>query len=161
MTPLDAPFAIQAHPIDPAPLVRALANPAAGAFVSFEGWARNLNEGHAVEALDYHAYDALCMKEAHRIIDEARQRFAILNSLCRHRTGRLAIGDMAVWVGVVAPHRDAAFAACRYLIDEIKGRLPIWKREHYLPDADGKPIEPQWVNCAHCAQHFHPAHTDN
>ena len=65
----------------------------------------------------------------------AGARFAILDARCVHRVGSLAIGDLAVWVGVIAAHRDAAFAACRFIIDEVKSRVPIWKNEHY---ADGE-----------------------
>jgi molybdopterin synthase catalytic subunit len=59
------------------------------------------------------------------------ERFGIHNALCHHRTGTLSVGDMAVWIGVTASHRDSAFDACRYIIDEIKQRVPIWKKEHY------------------------------
>jgi molybdopterin synthase catalytic subunit len=75
------------------------------------------------------------LTEGARILAEAQQRFAIVEARCAHRIGSLAIGDMAVWVGVSAGHRDAAFAACRYIIDEVKQRVPIWKNEHY---ADGE-----------------------
>ena len=64
---------------------------------------------------------------------------------CEHRLGDLAIGEVAVWVGVSAPHRDEAFRACRYIIDEVKHRLPIWKKEHYVNGDSG------WVNCERCA----------
>ena len=63
-----------------------------------------------------------------------------------HRIGDLALGEMAVWVGVSAPHRSEAFAACRYIIDEVKHRVPIWKKEHYVDGDSG------WVNCERCAQ---------
>ena len=63
-----------------------------------------------------------------------------------HRVGRLAVGELAVWVGVSARHRDEAFRACRYIIDEVKHRLPIWKKEHYVSGDTG------WVNCERCAQ---------
>lgn len=65
------------------------------------------------------------------VIEQAKQQFAIDNAVCVHRVGQLAIGDMAVWVGVTAGHRDAAFAACRYIIDTIKAEVPIWKQEFY------------------------------
>lgn len=114
---------------------RALDHAAAGAYVSFEGWVRNHNDGRAVLRLDYQAYAPLAGSEGEAILAEAIGRFAVREARCVHRTGRLAIGDLAVWVGVSADHRDAAFAACRWIIDEVKRRVPIWKNEHY---ADGE-----------------------
>jgi molybdopterin synthase catalytic subunit len=135
-------FELTEEPIDPAARRRAMAHAAAGAFVAFEGWVRDHNEGRAVVALEYEAYAALAHREGARILDEARDRFGVLDARAVHRTGPLTIGDVAVWVGVVAAHRDAAFAACRYVIDELKSRVPIWKHERY---ADGSTT---WVNAA-------------
>jgi molybdopterin synthase catalytic subunit len=114
-----------------------LLDPRAGACASFEGWVRNSNDGRAVQGLTYEAYTALAESEGSKILDEACARFAILDAACVHRIGALALGDLAVWVGVSAGHRDAAFAACRWIIDEVKSRVPIWKHEHYADgDAD-------------------------
>jgi len=88
-----------------------------------------------VQRLDYQAFAPLALSEGGKILAEARSRFAVRAASAVHRTGSLAIGEMAVWVGVSADHRDAAFAACRWIIDEIKQRVPIWKNEHY---ADGE-----------------------
>ena len=107
----------------------------AGACVVFEGWVRNHNEGRAVHRLDYQAFASLALSEGECILDEAIGRFELRAATAVHRTGSLAIGDMAVWVGVSADHRGAAFDACRWIIDEIKRRVPIWKNEHY---ADGE-----------------------
>jgi molybdopterin synthase catalytic subunit len=128
-------FALSDSRIDADVLARDLANDGAGACVTFEGRVRNNNAGRAVHQLDYQAYGALAAKEGERILDEAKQKFAILDVRCVHRVGSLAIGDLAVWVGVSSAHRDAAFAACRFIIDEVKLRVPIWKNEHY---ADGE-----------------------
>lgn len=136
---------ISPHPIVPGELGAALTEPGAGAFVGFEGRVRNRNEGRAVERLEYEAYAPLAEKEGARIIAEACERWPILSARCVHRTGMLEIGDYAVWVGVVSPHRDEAFAACRYIIDEVKVRLPIWKKEYYTDGDSG------WVNCERCA----------
>ena len=73
----------------------------------------------------------------------------VASALCAHRVGALAIGDLAVWVGVSSAHRDAAFQASRFIIDEIKHRLPIWKKEYYVDGDSG------WVNCEACAAHAH------
>ena len=123
--------------IEAAALTRDLANADAGACLTFEGWVRNRNAGRAVQRLDYQAYAPLAQTEGDSILAEAVQRFAIVDAKCVHRVGSLAIGDLAVWVGISAAHRDAAFAACRYIIDEVKQRVPIWKNEHYLDGASG------------------------
>lgn len=135
-------FRISATPIDPTALQPMLHDAQAGACATFEGWVRNHNEGRPVLSLEYEAYAPLAEKEGARIIAEAREKFALSRAICVHRVGHLKIGEMAVWVGVSAPHRGAAFDACRYIIDEAKARVPIWKKEHY---ADGAT---QWINCA-------------
>jgi molybdopterin synthase catalytic subunit len=124
-----------------------LRDPRAGAYVSFEGWVRNHQHGRPVLRLEYEAYADLALKEGGRILEEARERFRLYNAACVHRTGALAIGDAAVWVGAVSAHRDAAFDACRYIIDEVKVRVPIWKKEYYEDGYSG------WVNCENCAAH--------
>lgn len=124
----DAPFEI-------APLRAALESPRAGALASFEGWVRDHHDGRGVSGLRYEAYAALAEKEGEAILDEARSRFAIEDAACVHRSGELAVGELAVWVGVSAAHRDSAFAACRWIIDEVKARVPIWKHERYADDA--------------------------
>ena len=128
-------FSINDKPIDIAPLRDALLDHRAGAFASFEGWVRDHNDGRAVIGLHYEAYVALAETEGERILVEALTRFAITDACCVHRIGELALGELAVWVGVTAAHRDAAFAACRWIIDEVKAHVPIWKHERY---ADGQ-----------------------
>ncbi|MEO7387240.1 MAG: molybdenum cofactor biosynthesis protein MoaE [Gammaproteobacteria bacterium] len=118
-----------------------VSDPVAGGYASFEGWVRNHNEGRGVLRLEYEGYEALGIKEGDRVIAEALARFPVAKAHCVHRLGMLEIGDMAVWVGVTAAHRNAAFAACRYIIDEIKNRVPIWKKEHYAEGDSG------WINC--------------
>jgi len=132
--------------IDPEALRASLFDPGAGAYCGFEGWIRNENEGKAVLKLEYEAYEPLALSEGEKIIAEARQRFGHLHAHCVHRTGMLEIGECAVWVGVSSPHRDEAFQACRYIIDQLKVRLPIWKKEHYVDGHSG------WVNCERCAK---------
>ena len=134
-------------PIDPEKLRRELFDPAAGAYAGFEGWIRNENEGHRVLRLEYEAYEPLAVKEGERVIAEAKDRFPLLHARCVHRSGLLEIGECAVWVGVSSAHRDEAFLACRYIIDQVKVRLPIWKKEHYVGGDSG------WVNCERCAAH--------
>ena len=135
--------------IDPDRLRDDLIDAAAGAYTSFEGWIRNVNEGHDVLRLEYEAYAPIAITEGQRVVEEALARFSVLNARCVHRVGLLEIGECAVWVGVSSGHRDEAFKACRYIIDEVKVRLPIWKKEHYVNGNSG------WVNCERCATHGH------
>jgi len=140
-----AAFQFTRTPITPDGLRLALAHPACGGYAAFEGWVRDSNEGQRVRGLEYEAFEALGMREGERIIAEAIARFGAAHAACVHRIGALAVGELAVWVGVSAAHRDEAFRACRYIIDEVKHRLPIWKKEHYLNGDSG------WVNCERCA----------
>jgi molybdopterin synthase catalytic subunit len=128
-------FELSNQPLDPTALRAPLQQPAAGALVVFEGWVREENKGHPVTSLFYEAAPQLCQSEAEKIFAEARDKFGVLGIRCAHRVGRLRVGDMAVWVGVTAGHRAAAFAGCRYVIDELKARLPIWKKEFYADDS--------------------------
>lgn len=139
-------FSISSTVIDTNQLRSNFTDKRAGAFVTFEGWVRDYNEGKDVLTLEYEAYDALCRHEADQILAEAKEKFGIIDAHCVHRTGLLSIGDLAVWVGVSSAHRGGAFDACRYIIDEIKSRLPIWKKETYVNGSSG------WVNCqSHCS----------
>ncbi len=135
-------FKIVSAPIEIESLKTTLQDAQAGACVTFEGWVRNHNEGKPVQALDYEAYAALAETEGNRILSEAREQFGLEAIVCVHRMGALQIGDLAVWVGVTAAHRGGAFDACRYVIDEVKARVPIWKKEHYVDGAS------EWINCA-------------
>jgi molybdopterin synthase catalytic subunit len=142
-------FRIEAAALQPADERLALLGPGSGGYVCFEGWVRNRNDGRDVLRLEYQAYEALALKEGNRIVAAAAERFPIDAAACVHRVGKLEIGDLAVWVGVSAGHRDEAFRACRYIIDEIKHRVPIWKKEYYVDGDSG------WVNCEACASHSH------
>jgi molybdopterin synthase catalytic subunit len=134
-------FEFSRNPLEPDRYRHLLADPVAGGYACFEGWVRNHSDGREVGQLDYEAYERLGVKEGERIVAEAMARFGIARAHCVHRLGALQIGDLAVWVGVSAAHRDEAFAACRYIIDEVKQRVPIWKKEHFAAGDSG------WVNC--------------
>ena len=140
---------ITADRIDPDKLRNELVDAAAGAYVGFEGWIRNHNEGEQVLRLEYEVYEPLALAEGEKVIAEAVEKFPLLHAECVHRSGALDIGECAVWVGVTSAHRDEAFAACRFIIDQVKVRLPIWKKEHYVDGHSG------WVNCERCAEHGH------
>jgi molybdopterin synthase catalytic subunit len=150
-----ARFQFQHLALTTADYARLLADPASGGFCAFEGWVRNHNEGLAVTRLEYQAFELLGVKEGERIVAEAFARYPIKQALCVHRLGDLGIGDVAVWVGVSAAHRDEAFKACRYIIDEVKHRLPIWKKEYYVNGDSG------WVNCERCAAPADHNHESN
>ena len=126
-----AHFRLSDAPIDATVLQAGLRNPRAGACASFEGWVRDHNDGRSVSGLRYEAYVELAEREGAAILAEAQQRFDIVDAACVHRIGDLAIGDLAVWVGASAAHRGPAFEACRWIIDEVKARVPIWKHERY------------------------------
>ena len=140
-------FTITDQVINPTSLRATFSNADCGGFVSFEGWVRNWNNGQCVQSLAYEAYEALALKEGQRVLDEACQQFPVRKLVAVHRVGHLELTDVAVWIGSAGQHRDEAFAACRYAIDEIKNRVPIWKKEYY---ENGKS---EWVGCDHCANH--------
>ncbi|MBI2424389.1 MAG: ThiF family adenylyltransferase [Candidatus Hydrogenedentes bacterium] len=142
-------FSLSETPLDLGMLRAATRDVEAGGFAAFEGWVRNRNEGKEVRSLEYEAYPAVAIKEGNRILAEAKDRFGVIHAECTHRTGHLALEDIAVWVGVSAAHRGEAFEACRYIIDEVKLRVPIWKKEHYVDGDSG------WVNCERCAARGH------
>jgi len=134
--------------IDPNSLAIALlraalhADPRVGAVAEFGGLVRRHNDARAVCGLRYEAYVELAEREGDTIMREALARFAIVDARCVHRIGELAVGEPAVWVGVSAGHRGPAFDACRYIIDEVKARVPIWKHEHYV-DGDAQWLHPE------------------
>ena len=120
-------------PIELAPLAAAVESPERGAIVSFLGVVRNHHGDRAVQRLHYWDYGPMAEAECARIVAEAESRWQVAVAV-RHRTGRLEVGETAVAIVVAAAHRDAAFAACRWIIEEVKQRVPIWKQEFY---ADG------------------------
>jgi molybdopterin synthase catalytic subunit len=130
-------FSLSTVAIDAAQLESSLSSAASGACVIFCGWVRDHNQGRSVRQLDYQAFAPLANAEGAGIITEVCERFAVERVVCVHRTGELAIGELAVWVGVSAAHREAAFDACRYVIEEVKRRVPIWKNEHYTDGESG------------------------
>ena len=121
----DAPLRVE-------PLVEAVHREDCGAIVSFLGTVRRTGDGErAVDGMEYEAYAAMALREMRAIAAEAERRFAGARVAIAHRTGKLDVGEPSVAVVAVAPHRAAAFDACEYAIDELKSRVPIWKKEHY------------------------------
>ena len=116
--------------IDVAAVIAAVTRPAAGGISVFVGAVREEADGHAVTLLEYEAYRPMAIAEMQRCVDEIEKAFAVVRLSVSHRLGLLHVGDLAVVCAASAPHRAEAFAACRALIDAIKARVPIWKREH-------------------------------
>jgi molybdopterin synthase catalytic subunit len=134
--------ALVERPIDACSLLAEVANNSNGAAVLFVGTVRDVNEGAAVSGLDYSAYTAMAERELGTIAAEAAERWGTSDIVVEHRVGSLQLGDASVAVAVAHPHRGEAYEASRYIIEELKRRLPIWKREHYL---DGRS---EWVENA-------------
>jgi molybdopterin synthase catalytic subunit len=111
----------------------------AGGIALFLGAVRDQNAGHAVTLLEYHAYPELAVAEMGRILDEIEATIPGVRLAVAHRVGSLAVGELAIVAAASAPHRGEAFRACRLLVDEVKARVPIWKREH-------GPAGPYWVD---------------
>jgi len=132
-------FALTNTTLTPDKLREELLSSHCGGYSSFEGWVRDHHEGKSVESLEYTSYEELATKEGNKIIEKALELFDVEDIRCHHRIGHLQIGDMAVYVGVASAHRDAAFQACRYVIDEIKHTIPIWKKEYYADQSTAWP----------------------
>jgi molybdopterin synthase catalytic subunit len=119
-----------------------LADKSCGGLCVFEGRIRTHNEGREVASLSYDCYEPMALKQMARLRGEAMSRWSLGKAVLAHRVGPVPIGEAAVWIGVAAAHRDAAFEACRFLIDEVKLKVPIWKKETY---ASG---DCAWVACS-------------
>ena len=117
--------------LDTQAVLAAVGTPEDGAILLFLGTVRKQNEGRDVTGMRYDAYSAMAERVLREIAEEAADRFGATRVAAAHRTGELAIGDVSVAVAVSTPHRANAFAAGRHVIDELKVRLPVWKKEHY------------------------------
>lgn len=132
--------AIVDHPIDVPALLREVASVRHGATILFVGTVRDTNEGAPVSGLDYSSYTGMAEQELAAIVLEAAERWDTNDIVVEHRIGSLDLGEASVAIAVANPHRAEAYEASRYVIEELKKRLPVWKREHYL---DGRS---EWVN---------------
>lgn len=130
---------VTADPIDPAAMLGGALSPADGAALLFWGVVRNENDGRAVSSLEYSAYAEMAEREMLRIADEARARFGTGAIHAVHRIGLLNVGEASVAIAVASPHRAEAYDASRYVIEQLKRRVPVWKREGYVEG------ETQWV----------------
>ena len=126
-------FELCADPLDIAACQRRVQHDSCGAAVVFTGTTRDNNRERAVGRLSYEAFEAMTEPEMARIFERcaAELEGTPLRMLCQHRTGDVAVGEASVVVAVASPHREPAFRACRFLIDELKASLPVWKKEFY------------------------------
>jgi molybdopterin synthase catalytic subunit len=126
--------------IEPASLINEVSSPQYGAISLFAGTVREVNEGRAVSAIEYSAYKTMASAELERILAEAETQFGVSALVVEHRIGLLGLGDVSVAIAAAHQHRAPALDCTRYVIEEIKKRVPIWKKEHY---ADGTR---EWVD---------------
>jgi molybdopterin synthase catalytic subunit len=131
--------AIVRSPIDPAALLAEVGAPSDGAVLLFLGTVRDHAEGRAVSGMGYDAYEEMAADVLRAIAQEAAERLGTPRVVVVHRVGELAIGEVSVAIAVSSPHRDVAYDASRYVIEEIKRRLPVWKHERFVTG------EPRWV----------------
>jgi molybdopterin converting factor subunit 1 len=143
------PIRIVREPVDPAVLEREVAARSAGAICTFAGATRESNAGRSVIRLEYEAFEPMALSEMHKIAVRAGERWPITRIAIVHRVGPVNVGETSVVIAVSAPHRAAAFAACRFAIDRLKQVVPIWKKEYF----EGGET---WVGC----QTSHPPHPD-
>jgi len=129
-------FLLTGSPIDPGAVAAAVPEAADGAVVLFVGVVRDNARGKRVVRLEYEAYGSMAETEMQQIFEEMRSRFGVERARVEHRTGTCAVGEPSVAIAVAAPHRAAAFDACRYCIDTLKQTVPIWKREVYADGAE-------------------------
>jgi molybdopterin synthase catalytic subunit len=133
-TPTTDLFLLVRDPIDAAALVRHVRAASDGAVVTFDGCVRNQSHGRRTLYLDYEAYESMALAKIAEIAAQLHEKFPIDRVAITHRLGRLEIGETSVFIAVSAPHRPAAFDACRFAIDTLKRTVPIWKKEYF---ADG------------------------
>ncbi len=125
-------FILQESPIDVTLARNSFADHLNGALVNFEGVVRaDVHDGLTVSGLTYFADVPACNTEGSKILAEAMDQFSLTNAICIQRTGKVEVGESAVWIAAWSGHRDAAFQGCRYIIEETKKRLLIWKKEQF------------------------------
>ena len=128
-------FELTTNPIDITSVARRVVPPECGATVTLDGYVRKFTKGRETLHLFYEAYEPMALKEMEKLVERAKRDFEISTVGIVHRLGKLEIGETSIIISVAAPHRKAAFAACEWLIRELKRTVPIWKKEVY---ADGE-----------------------
>ena len=135
VTPENDLYELVRSAIDPAALVWHVRAGQDGAIVTFDGFVRDESHGRATKYLEYEAYEPMALAKMREIGAQIHEKFAIHRVAMVHRLGRLEIGETSVFIAVSAPHRAAAFDACRYAIDVLKRTVPIWKKEYFKDGA--------------------------
>jgi molybdopterin synthase catalytic subunit len=138
--------AIVHRPIDTPALLAEISDSSCGAVTLFLGTVRDVNDGRAVAGMEYSAYEPMAVKEMERIAEEVKTRFDVHRFIVVHRIGELALGEASVAIVAAHAHRQAALDASRYAIEELKKRVPVWKREQYV---DGSR---EWIDPTRAAQ---------
>ncbi len=128
-------FQLVREPIDPRPLIQHVRAPDDGAIVTFDGFVRNQSHNRPTLYLDYEAYESMALAKMREIGVQLHEKYRIHCVAIVHRLGRLEIGETSVFIAVSAPHRAAAFDACRFAIDTLKRTVPIWKKEYFKDGA--------------------------
>jgi molybdopterin synthase catalytic subunit len=150
--PRDDIYQLQREPIDMATLTCHVREPEDGAIVTFDGFVRNQSHNRPTLYLDYEAYESMALSKMREIGAQLHEKYRIHRVAMVHRLGRLEIGETSVFIAVSAPHRAAAFDACRFAIDALKRTVPIWKKEYFADGAvwaDGElPAAPAATSCA-------------
>lgn len=124
-------FQLQSPPLDSSAMRAELVHPMAGAVVTFEGRCRERHEGESVDQLEYEAFTAMAEIEGERIAEEAIRIFNLIDARIIHLVGIAAVGEAAVWIGVTSEHRKEAFLAAAWIMDTVKEKLPVWKKEFF------------------------------
>lgn len=120
---------ISAEPLNVEECIDRVTSPECGGIDVFIGTVRNATKGNTVIRLEFEAYERMALKEMQKLANEATEKWSVNNIVIHHRVGALEVGDIPVIICVSAAHRDAAFDACRYIIDTLKQTVPIWKKE--------------------------------
>jgi molybdopterin synthase catalytic subunit len=132
------------RPLDAGALATEVSQRANGAVLLFVGIVREVNDGRGVTGIDYTAYESMARRELTAIVQEAGERFGVLDLVVEHRVGTLGLGEASVAIAVGSPHRGEAYDISRWVIEELKRRVPIWKREHYV-DGTREWVDPTGV----------------
>ncbi len=137
--------AITTRPLDVAALLAEVADASCGAAILFVGTVRDMNDGRAVTGIEYSAYEAMAEREMRAIVHEAAEQFATDHVVIEHRLGALELGEASVAIAIAHPRRSGAYDASRFVIEELKRRVPIWKREAYA-DGTREWVDPSGAN---------------
>ena len=127
---------IQSEPIDVPKIMSEIGTDEDGAIVSFTGRARNHSHGKSVKYLQYEIYNGMARKELEKIAKEAEDKWSLNTCIVVHRYGKINVGEPSIFIAVSTPHRKESYSSSQYIIDEVKERVPIWKKEFYTDNSE-------------------------